>query len=71
MFMKDVLIRAARTWLQAFIGLLLASNLFSDGGSFEPSVLLVAAVSALPAALAVVQNWLEVSFDSDNRIPRG
>jgi hypothetical protein len=69
--MKDVLIRAVRTWLQAFIGLLLASNLFTSVESFDPSVLGVAAVSAIPAALAVIQNWLEVSFDSDNRVPRG
>lgn len=63
--MNAVLIRALRTYLQTLIGLLIASPAFSlDLGSLK-----AAAVAALPAALALVQNALEVGADAP--VPRG
>jgi hypothetical protein len=53
--MKAILIRAARTYLQALIGLLIASPLADLNISTVKTLL----VSAAPAALSVVQNALE------------
>ena len=68
--MKNTLIRAVRTWAQAFIGLLIASNVFGVDGAVDLAAVQVAAVSAIPAALALVQNWLE-SLDATPDYPRG
>ncbi len=51
---RDILERAVSTWLEVFIGLLLAAPLIDTGlDVFE-----TAAVGALPAALSVIKNAL-------------
>jgi hypothetical protein len=57
--MKDIFIRAAKTYLQTFLGLWIASGVGIDQGSL--SVLRMVALGALPAALSVVQNSLKTS----------
>lgn len=57
--LRDPLVRAARTFIQAFIAVLLASNLTSVGGFADPTVLDQAATAGLIAVLSFVQNLLE------------
>ena len=57
--MKDIFIRAVKTYAQTFIGLWLASGVGIDQGSL--SVLRMAALGALPAALSVIQNALKTA----------
>ena len=57
--MKDIFIRAAKTYLQTFLGLWLASGVGIDQGSL--SVFRMVALGALPAALSVIQNSLKTS----------
>lgn len=56
-------IRAARTWLQVFIGLLLAG--WVDFASADDFLNLArsAALAAVPAALSLLQNALEDSTE--------
>lgn len=54
-WMRDMVERAVATYIEAFVGLLLAAEM-TDGISL--GVLETAAVSALPAALAVVKATL-------------
>jgi hypothetical protein len=55
--MKDIAIRAAKTYAQTFLGLWLAAGVGIDQGGL--SVLRMAALGALPAALSVIQNALK------------
>ncbi len=55
--MKNALIRALRTYLHSAIGLLLAAPMLH----LDVAAWKVIAVSAAPAALSVIQNWLEES----------
>lgn len=57
--MKDPAIRAARTFVQAFVVVLLASNVTSIGGFADPTVLDQAATAGLIAVLSFVQNLVE------------
>ncbi len=57
--MKDMFIRAAKTYLPTCVGLWIASGVGIDQGSL--SVLRMVALGALPAALSVVQNSLKTS----------
>lgn len=60
--MRPYVIRAIRTYLQAFVGLILASwGGEVVGWQTGLTVLQVAAVGAIPAVLALIQNWLEDS----------
>ena len=52
--LKDVLERAVSTWLEVFLGLLIAAPLVDTG----LDVLQTAAVGGLPAALSVIKNAL-------------
>lgn len=52
--LKDMAERAAATWVQVFLGLLLAA----DATGLDWSVVKVAAAGAVPAALSVVKGWL-------------
>jgi len=51
---KDISERVVWTYVQTFLGLLLASGMFADG-ALDLSVLQSAAVAAVPAALAVLK----------------
>lgn len=57
--MTDALIRTARTFLQVFIGLLLVG--WADVSDVASAIDLAtaAAVAAVPAVLALIQNLLE------------
>ena len=57
--MSNALIRAARTWAQVFVGLLIAG--WAEVASFDSALSLVqtALVASVPAALSLVQNLLE------------
>jgi len=50
----DMLERTVSTYIQGFLGLLLADT----AGMFSVGVLEAAALAAVPAALAVVKAWL-------------
>ena len=64
-YWKDVAIRAVRTGVQVFAGVLMANQ----AGMFEADVLMIAGASAL---VAVVQNALEdAPFDFMSKIPKG
>lgn len=52
--LKDTLERCISTWLECFLGLLLAAPLVDTG----LDVIQTAAVGALPAALSVIKNAL-------------
>jgi len=51
---KDVAERAVATWVQVFLGLLLAA----DATGLDWSVVKIAAVGAVPAGLSVIKGWL-------------
>ncbi len=53
--LKNAFIRAARTYVQGVLGLVLAAGLTD----FDLSTAKAVAVAALPAAIAVLQNYLE------------
>jgi hypothetical protein len=53
---KDVAERAAATYIEAFLGLLLVSNTFASG-QIDLSVIQTAAVAAIPAALSVIKSY--------------
>ena len=55
--MKDIIVRAAKTYAQTFLGLWLAAGVGIDQGGLR--VLRMAALGALPAALSVIQNALK------------
>ncbi len=57
--MKDPAIRAVRTFVQAFVAVLLASNVSSIGGFADPTVLDQAATAGVIALLSFVVNFLE------------
>lgn len=56
-YLRDIVERAAKTYVQVLIGLVLAENVFADG-TVDLSVLQTAAVAAIPAALSVVSSAL-------------
>lgn len=68
--MTNVLIRAIRTYIQTLLGLLLASNVFDVDRIDKLTFWTQAAVAAIPAAIAVVQNALEQA-SNQNVVPRG
>ena len=55
---KDIAIRAGKTFLQAFIAVLIASKIGSIGDLVDPALLDQAAVAGLAALLSVAQNIL-------------
>ena len=68
---KDAAIRAIRTYLQVFIGLLLAGwagNVVDLHTGL--SILQTAAVGAIPAVLSLIQNMLE-QYGTPVDYPRG
>lgn len=67
--LHNPLVRAVRTYLQVFIGLLLAGWVdFADAGEFL-DLAKSAAMAAVPAGLALVQNALEDNTSLD--VPKG
>lgn len=67
--MKDVIIRALRTYLQVFFGLLLVSWASVKDYNTGLTVLATAAVAAVPALLSFLQNVLEGKVDKNNVVP--
>ena len=65
--MKDVLIRAARTFVQTFLGVYLAGqfNVVADFANVD--LLSSAAAGGIVAVLAFIQNWLETTNVDYNR----
>jgi len=55
--LKDIVFRAAKTYIQTAIGLVMASGVGIDNGGL--SVWRAAALGGVPAALSVVQNGLK------------
>lgn len=53
-FIRDLVERVGSTYLQAFLGLLLASG-FGVDGVLDLSVLRRAAIAAIPAALSLIK----------------
>lgn len=56
-FVRDIAERVASTYVQAFLGLLLASG-FGVDGVLDLSVVVKAGVAALPAALSLIKGML-------------
>lgn len=56
-FIRDLVERVGSTYVQAFLGLLLASG-FAVDGVVDLSLVVKAAVAALPAALSLVKGLL-------------
>jgi hypothetical protein len=56
-FVRDLAERVSSTYLQAFLGLLLASG-FGVDGVLDLSIAVKAAVAAIPAALSVLKGLL-------------
>lgn len=69
--MKSALIRAARTYAQTFIGLLLAGwTDFANAGDFV-DLASAAAVAAVPAGLSLIMNALEDNTSTFGNVPKG
>lgn len=67
--MQNALVRAIRTYAQVFIGLILAGWVdFASAGDFL-DLAKSAAIAAVPAGLALIQNALEDNTSLD--IPKG
>lgn len=56
-FLRDLAERVGATYVQAFLGLLLASG-FGVDGTVELSVVVKAAIAAIPAALSLLKGLL-------------
>ena len=63
--LKNALVRAVRTYLQTFTGLVIVA--WSD--TIDLSTLRALAVAAVPAALSALQNFLETTTPVE--VPRG
>ena len=67
-YWKDVAIRAVRTGVQVFAGVLMANQ----AGMFEADVLMAGMIAGASALVAVIQNALEdAPFDFMSKIPKG
>ena len=67
-YMKNAAIRAGRTFVQAFIAVMMANQ----AGMFEADVIMAASVAAASALISGVQNALEdAPFDFMSKIPKG
>lgn len=67
-YWKDVAIRAIRTAVQVFAGVLMANQ----AGMFEADVLMAASVAAASALVSAIQNALEdAPFPFMSKIPKG
>ena len=67
-YWKDVALRAIRTGVQVFAGVLMANQ----AGMFEADVLMAGLIAGASALVAVVQNALEdAPFDFMSNIPKG
>lgn len=65
-YIRDLTERALRTYVQTFIGLLMAAGFAADG-TIDLSVLGTAAVSAIPAVLSLIMSLLARSVgDSES-----
>ena len=67
-YWKDVAIRAVRTGVQVFAGVLMANQ----AGMFEADVIMGALVAGASAVVSVIQNALEdAPFAFMSKIPKG
>ena len=67
-YWKDVAIRAVRTGVQVFAGVLMANQ----AGMFEADVIMAAAIAGASAAVSAIQNALEdAPFPFMSKIPKG
>lgn len=67
-YMKNAAIRAGRTFVQAFIAVMMANQ----AGMFEADVLMAASVAAASALVSAIQNALEdAPFPFMSKIPKG
>ena len=67
-YWKDVAIRAVRTGVQVFAGVLMANQ----AGMFEADVLMAGMIAGASALVAVIQNALEdAPFAFMSKIPKG
>ena len=67
-YWKDVAIRAVRTGVQVFAGVLMANQ----AGMFEADTLMAASVAAASAIVSAIQNALEdAPFPFMSKIPKG
>ncbi len=65
--MRDSLIRAARTFVQAFVGAFLASgalSAISDTGIVDWNILKGAVVAAAVAGLAALLSWIQNELEN-------
>jgi hypothetical protein len=63
---KDVAERVVKTYVEAFVGLLLASNVFDVNGVVHLDLAQQAAVAAIPAVLSVILSLVSKPVGSDN-----
>lgn len=63
-FLMDLGERVVATYLQAFIGLLIASG-FADDGKLNMGTATAAAVSALPAVLALIKGIIALKVGDE------
>lgn len=72
-YLLDLLERAVWTYLEAFVGLLIAGGVFSAAGVVDIGAAEAAAVAAVPTALAVIKGGfakLIGNNDSASTAPR-
>lgn len=65
-FWKDLAERTISTYVQVFLGLLIAGGVFGTDGAIDMSAGKAAAVSAIPAALAVVKGLIASQFGEED-----
>jgi len=67
-YMKNAAIRAGRTFVQAFVAVMIANQ----AGMFEADVIMAALVAGASAVVSVIQNALEdAPFAFMSKIPKG
>jgi len=65
---KDILVRAAKTFVQAFVAVLIASQVDQVTDLFQPELYDQAAVAGIAALLSFIQNTLN-SIDTTPKEP--
>ena len=67
-YIKNAAIRAGRTFVQAFVAVMIANQ----AGMFEADTIMAAAIAGASAAVSAIQNALEdAPFPFMSKIPKG
>ena len=65
---KDILVRAAKTFVQSFVAILIAAQVDQVTDLFDPTLYDQAAVAGVAALLSFIQNTLN-SIDTSPKVP--